>query len=178
MSSTVSSRATSSQRSRDDRVTKLSFRPYNPADAASCLALFDSNVPAFFAASERADYESFLALPSCPYLVGHLQDGTLRACGGYFIEPDSSSTAGLAWGIVERGWQRRGLGQQLLAVRVVALRELPLLQDLVIRTSQRTEGFYACAGFRTTHSERDGHAPGIDLVEMRCRLDSLDVAWK
>lgn len=81
---------------------KLTFRPCSPADSLRCLALFDGNVPEFFAASERMEYASFLAAPACPYLVGELSDGSVRACGGYFAEPDTPEIAGLAWGIVDR----------------------------------------------------------------------------
>ncbi len=146
---------------------QLTFRPYTLADSACCLALFDGNVPEFFAASERMEYAAFLALPSCPYLVGETPDRTVRACGGYFVEPDAPAVGGLAWGIVDRDSQGRGLGQQLLVVRMAALRAILGIEKIIIRTSQHTEGFYSRAGFLTVRSVPDGHAPGIDLVEMR-----------
>ena len=40
---------------------RLTFRPYAPADAEACLALFDANVPRYFDASERAEFAAFLA---------------------------------------------------------------------------------------------------------------------
>ena len=149
---------------------QLTFRPFTRADSERCLELFDANVPEFFAASERMEYASFLAMPSCAYLVGMTSDGTVRACGGYFVEPDAPEAAGLAWGIVDRDCQGKGLGQQLLVVRMLALRSTPGIREIVIRTSQHTEGFYSRAGFLSTRSVPDGHAPGIDLVEMRCSL--------
>lgn len=149
---------------------QLTFRPYAPGDADACLALFDSNVPAYFDASERAGFAGFLAAPTCPYLVGTAPDGALLACGGWFREPDEPALGGLAWGIVHGAWHGRGLGRQLLEVRMAALREMPGLDALVIRTSQHTERFYERAGFRATQRIPDGHAPGIDFVEMRCPL--------
>ena len=155
---------------------RLTFRPYTPGDAAACLALFDSNVPTYFAAGERADYAAFLATPPCAYLVGEAPDGPVLACGGYFREPESPAIGGLAWGVVHRAWHHQGLGRQLLAVRLAALRTLPGVEALVIRTSQHTEAFYARAGFQATRRVPDGHAPGIDLVEMRCPLPASDTA--
>ena len=151
----------------------LTFRPYTAADAGACLALFDGNVPTYFATSERAEYAAFLAAPECPYFVGVAPDGAVLACGGYFREDDEPATGGLAWGIVDRAWHGRGLGRQLLAMRLAGLATLPGVETLAIRTSQHTERFYARAGFEVVRRVPDGHAPGIDLVEMRCPVSRV-----
>lgn len=59
---------------------------------------------------------------------------------------------------------------------MAALRAIPGIKEIVIRTSQFTEEFYSRAGFLATRRVPDGHAPGIDLVEMRYRLVSGDAA--
>ena len=41
-------------------MAKPTFRPYTHADKVLCLAMFDSNIPTYFAATERAGYEAFL----------------------------------------------------------------------------------------------------------------------
>ena len=146
---------------------RLHFRPFAPADTERCLALFDSNVPQAFDASERAGFASFLAELPCPYLVGETAEGLLVACGGWFREPHEPGLGGLAWGMVHRDWQGHGFGQRLLDVRLAALAGMHGIEQLVIRTSQHAEGFFARAGFVVTRRERDGHAPGIDFVEMR-----------
>ena len=146
---------------------RIAFRPYAPADAPACLALFDSNVPHAFAPSERPAFAVFLAAPPCPYLVGVAPDGAVLACGGWFREPDAPTVGGLAWGMVHRAWQGHGLGAALLAVRLEALAAMPGLETLVVRTSPTAEGFFARAGFIVTRRVPDGHAPGIDFVEMQ-----------
>jgi GNAT superfamily N-acetyltransferase len=145
---------------------ELHFRPYRPADAPACLALFDGNVPRAFATSERDDFAAFLAAPPCPYLVGTAPGGEVLACGGWFQEPDAPTVGGLAWGIVHRHWQGRGLGQALLEVRLAALAQVPGVRTLVVRTSPTAEGFFARAGFVAVRRIPDGHAPGIDRVDM------------
>lgn len=50
----------------------MPIRPYAPEDRAACLALFDSNVPNFFAPHERAEFAAWLLDPS-EYFV--LEDG-------------------------------------------------------------------------------------------------------
>ena len=152
---------------------RLAFRPYTTADAEACLRLFDSNVPRYFDPSERADFAAFLAAPTCPYLVGIAPDGAVLACGGWFREDDAPATGGLAWGIVDGAWHGRGLGRQLLAVRLDGLRAMEGVDDLVLRTSQHTERFYARSGFEVVRRVPDGHAPGIDLVEMRCDVRAV-----
>ena len=42
----------------------LVYRPYSVADKASCLKLFNGNVPAYFAQSEGSEFEQFL--DDCP----------------------------------------------------------------------------------------------------------------
>ena len=155
---------------------RLTFRPYAPADAEACLALFDANVPRYFDPGERAEFAAFLATMPCPYLVGLAPDGRVLACGGWFREDDDPGIGGFAWGMVHQAWHGHGLGQQLLDVRLAALRAMPGLRALELRTSQHTEGFYARAGFVVTRRVPDGHAPGIDRVEMRCALDAPDAA--
>lgn len=151
-------------RSREDPV--LAFRPFVAGDIAACLALFDSNVPAAFAASERAEFVRFLTAPPCPYVVGVAADGRVLACGGWFRERHDPKTGGLAWGMVHRDFHGCGLGQALLQHRLAALDAMPGLHTLVVRTSPVAEGFFARAGFVVVRRVTDGHAPGIDLVEM------------
>lgn len=144
---------------------RVTFRPYRPDDAAACLAVFDSNIPTYFATPERPAFEQFLAEMPCEYLVGEAEDGTVIACGGWYPKPDGE--AGLAWGMVHRDWHHRGVGRQLLEARLAGVRAMQGVRTLVISTSQHTEAFYARAGFEVFDRAADGHAPGIDRVDMR-----------
>ena len=152
-------------------LTSVTFRPYRPSDAEDCLRVFDSNVPTFFALAERAEYAAFLAEMPCAYLVGEAPDGSVVACGGWFHAPErGDGVAGLAWGMVRRDWQHRGVGRQLLEARLAGVQATPGVHTLEISTSQHTEAFYARAGFEATARAADGHAPGIDRVDMRWRI--------
>lgn len=141
------------------------FRAYAPADRDACLALFDTNVPRYFAAHERADFGRFLdALPG-PYFV--VEDGgAIVACGGYAAESEPGVVA-LCWGMVDGSRHRRGIGSLLTAERVRRAAADGACDAVTIRTSQHTAAFYARFGFVATRTVADGHAPGIDLVEMR-----------
>lgn len=80
-------------------------REYRSSDRAACLAVFDSNVGGSFLPSERPDFAAFLdALPG-PYFVIE-DDGVIIACGGYAANAESSDTADLCWGMVQRELQQ------------------------------------------------------------------------
>jgi ribosomal protein S18 acetylase RimI-like enzyme len=140
------------------------IRHYRAADRAACLAIFDASVPADFRSGERAGFEQFLdALPG-PYLVIE-EEGEVVACGGYAVEADGR-TASLCWGMVSRRVQGRGLGRHLLDARVERALGGPGVERVRLSTSQRTRAFFEKAGFRVESVVPDGHAPGLDRVEM------------
>jgi len=98
-------------------------RPFDVTDRDACLAIFDSNVPAFFDHEERFGYERFLEerADSCGYLVIE-RDGKLVGCGGVVVEADRE-TASLCWGMVENGSHRSGLGRVLTNARLQAVKQ-------------------------------------------------------
>ena len=152
----------------------LTFRPYTPADLPSCLALFDSNVPTYFAPSERADYHTFLQDPQDrgEYFVLE-RGGEPVACGGVFVKV--SGETGLSWGMVRGDLHGQRLGAALVAYRLGWLREHhPGLQQVRIETSQHTEGYYVRHGFLTVSRKPDGFAPGMDQIEMVLRVPPAD----
>jgi GNAT superfamily N-acetyltransferase len=137
-------------------------RRYRAEDREACLAVFDGNVPDFFAASERVDFaahlesaESFLVLEN---------GGVVLACGGVSVLP--SGWAVLDWGMVARAVQGQGLGRQLMLARLVLARGMPGLRGIRLETSQKTCGFYEGFGFRVQAVVRDGFGPGLDRVDM------------
>lgn len=142
----------------------LLSRPYQPADLEACLRLFDGNTPYFFDPSERELFIGYLGRSSAPFFVIE-RDGAIVACGGYAIEPDGV-TASLTWGMVERALHGQGIGQQLTAKRLDAIRALPQLRQVQINTSQHTQRFYARFGFETVKVTPDGYGPGIDRWDM------------
>ncbi len=141
----------------------LNPRPYRPSDFAACLAMFDGNVPQFFAATERADFADFLRdHGDLPYLVIE-QGGAVVACGGVDV---TKGRGCLTWGMVDRNRQGQGLGRVLTTARLDLLRAQPEVREVAIETSQHTAGFYAGLGFKITRVTPDGFGPGLDRVDM------------
>ena len=147
---------------------RLTVRDYTAKDRAACLALFDSNAPAFFATEERVDYAHFLQTLPCCYLVISSPSAGVLAAGGYYVT-DEPELAGLAWGLVAREWQRRGLGRELLQLRLSRLRTTSA-RMVRVRTSPSSRGFFERAGFRLVRVVTDGFAPNSDLVELLLAL--------
>jgi GNAT superfamily N-acetyltransferase len=151
----------------------MHVRDYRATDGASCLVVFESNVPKFFAPSERRDFEVFLnALPGL-YLATEDEAGAIRGCGGYAVSL-GTATADLCWGMVHREHHGTGLGRFLLNERLARIRADLSIKAVALNTSQHTTGFYERIGFVIQHIERDGYAPGVDLCEMRLVLPSRE----
>lgn len=148
----------------------IASRRYHPIDREACLALFDSNVPRFFDASEREGFAGYLddLAADSPYLVIE-RDGRIVGCGGHAIEPDSVSAA-LCWGMVDGACHGQGLGRYLTEARLTAAQAEPGINRVILNTSQHTQAFYARFGFAAEKITPDGFAPGIDRWDMVLKL--------
>lgn len=147
------------------------IRPYVTQDYAACLALFDSNVPQFFARTERTDFERFLEhdAGAWHYLV-IVRAGAVVACGGHALSVDGR-VASFGWGMVDRRLHRQGLGRALTEARLDACRRSAGVTRIELDTSQHTRAFYARFGFGVERVVVDGYGPGLDRWDMALDLD-------
>lgn len=153
-----------------DTNNRFQLRAYREGDRKACLALFDGNVPDYFAAEERQDYVSFLkALPG-PYFVMEDERGEAVACGGYAAAQQKREIAVLCWGMVRRDLHRHGAGTRLLVERLRRIAAEPSFSVVLIETSQHSRGFFERFGFIAKQVIPNGFAPGIDRVEMELDL--------
>lgn len=147
----------------------VTIRPITEEDRAACLAVFESNVPRYFQPSERSELEAFLDAPAGPYFVMQLESGDVVGCGGYALA-DEGRRADLCWGMIRREHHGRGLGRRLTQSRIGRAVSHPGVEEIVLRTSQLTTGFYRSLGFELVAVEPDGFGPGLDRCEMRRRV--------
>jgi len=147
----------------------MTLRLYRHTDVSACLSIFDSNIPTYFAAEERSDFERFLheQATGCAFQVIE-RDGCIIACGGLSHRGDGS--AGFCWGMVERVLHRHGIGRALALARLHQAEADPSITRITLSTSQHTQGFYAGLGFQVTRVVPNGHGAGIDAVEMERRM--------
>lgn len=154
-----------------DEVSAANVRPWRPADRDTGLALFDSNVPKYFAEHEREDFLAHVDELPGPYFVLMDADGTPVGCGGYAQEDDRPGSAALCWGMIHRDRHRQGLGDALLRFRLEKIAADPAFREANIETSQFSRGFFQRYGFVPTRRVADGFAPGIDLIAMTLDLN-------
>ncbi len=145
--------------------TDLHAREYTSDDRTSCLTIFDSNYPKFFAEEERAMFSDWLDQPDrASYQVIEL-DGRVVACGGIYHD-DGKGQTGLAWGMVHSELHGQGIGRFLTRIRVEQMTaQFPELTQH-LGTSQHTFQFYEKMGFAVTKVTTDGFGPGIDRYDM------------
>jgi len=146
-------------------------RPYASGDFNACMAIFDSNVPTFFAMEERAEFSEFLRVTNTtenPYLVFTLK-GSVIACGGLTIQIERRQ-ASLSWGMVERAFHRKGLGTRLTQDRLTLARRFPSVDTVALSTTQYSSGFYSQLGFIVAKVTPDGFGAGLDRLDMSLRI--------
>ena len=141
-------------------------RAWREDDLAACVALFESNVPGYFAAVELDDFLQTLRRID-RYWVVEQAGGGIVACGGYAGVPDQPGVAALCWGMVRRDLHRRGLGDFLIRERLRRIEADGAFNAVLIETTRFSCGFYARYGFGVIREQADGFAPGYDLVERR-----------
>lgn len=145
----------------------IAIRTYQPEDAPACMALFDSNLPKFFAPHERAQFAGFLQRMDCPFFVATV-GAQCCGCGGFYV--DDYGLAYLVWGMVDAAWHRRGIGSALLRWRLDRIGEVAHAWCVLVDTSQHSAPFFARFGFRSYRLIPDGYEAGLDKVYMRLLL--------
>ncbi|MEP2101020.1 MAG: GNAT family N-acetyltransferase [Parasphingorhabdus sp.] len=148
-------------------------RPYVVADKAACLALFDSNVPRYFDASERPAFADFLDGPDGDYFVLE-RDSQICGCGGFARE--DRGQAHFTWGMVDNAHHGSGLGRMLAEYRLQAIESSGRFQEVELFTTPQIAPFFAKFGFKTMGVEKDGFAPDMDKVQMLKKLTVAEQA--
>lgn len=147
------------------------IHPYTSADRESCLAVFDSNVPRFFASDERELFATFLDRFKVTYLVLCNTAGAVIGCGGMAVRPDGR-TAILRWGMIHAAQQRRELGRGLTVARLRLAVADPAVEQIILYTTGMTAGFYRTLDFTDTEVLPDHYAPGLDRHTMDVAVDT------
>jgi GNAT superfamily N-acetyltransferase len=143
-------------------VPELTFQEYQPADRDACLALFDANCPAFFAANERTDYLEFLFTAVGSYELC-LSDRTL--VGAYGLAPHRSGGLALRWILLAPLVQGRGLGSRIMA-RVLDRVRSSGASPLHIAASHKSAPFFARFGAQEVATIVNGWGPAMHRVDM------------
>lgn len=146
----------------------MTIRPYVMSDLEAVLALIRLNIPQYFALAEEADFRSYLMKEREDYFV-MIAHNHLIGCGGINYFP-AEAHARIAWDMLHPDYQRKGVGGQLLQHRLAVIRAQPSYTQVVVRTSQLAQAFYAKHGFQIQSTTPDYWAPGLHLYYMVLHL--------
>lgn len=151
------------------------IRPYTPADHQTCIEIFKSNMPKFFAPHELADFESWLDFKDkaeiayksneSEYYYVIEMDNAVVGCGGFYI-PQNGNEARMAWGMVENSVHKKGIGRELFEYRMKQIRLSVPEISIALDTTQFSYPFFEKLGFKVTKIQKDAYAPGLDRYDM------------
>lgn len=148
----------------------IAVRDYAEEDRAAVLAIFDTNLPDYFAPSDRTWLEQTLDEPDgAAFLV--TVDGTPAAFGGYELWDDYNKAL-LFWGMAARRWHGIGLGRLLLFERLLHVATLadPPTRYVTVDTSPMVSPFFERCGFERTSVWPEGYRSGMTMHELRYDL--------
>jgi GNAT superfamily N-acetyltransferase len=140
----------------------LVFREYQPADRDACVALFDANCPAFFAANERADYVKFLSTAAGSYELCLIEQ---QVAGGYGLAPHASGGLALRWIVLSPHLHGHGLGTRIMR-RVLETLRARRVPQLHIAASHKSAPFFAKFGAQELATIVNGWGPAMHRVDM------------
>jgi [ribosomal protein S18]-alanine N-acetyltransferase len=141
------------------------LRAYISSDRKQIINLLRLNTPEFFNEAEEKDLLRYLEHQMEDYFVIELE-GSIIGAGGINYFPQEE-VARISWDLIHPDHHRQGVGKQLLFYRLKKINSQPLVNKVVVRTSQLVFGFYEKMGFTTEYVEKDYWAKGLDLHVMK-----------
>lgn len=151
-------------------MSRIAVRDFTQADRPAVLAIFDSNLPEYFGAGDRAWLEETLDEPDGPALIVTV-DGVVAAFGGYEVW-EHYNKALLYWGMAGRQYHRCGLGGLLVFERLlhVTRHATPATRYVTVDTSPLVAPFFERCGFEQTAVWPEGYRSGMTMHELRFDL--------
>ena len=153
----------------------MNIRPYSIGDRLSCIALFSSNVPIYFADTELNDFEFWLdgkdkqvlsyKNTEEEYFFVLENHGEILACGGFYI-PKLEKRINLVWGMVKASCHNMSYGTALLDYRLNLASKMFPEFTISIDTTQLTKGFYEKFNFTSIKTTENYYAPGLHRIDM------------
>lgn len=152
----------------------MTFRPFERADTAACLRLFDANCPAAFAPNERDDYIAFLAALPGRYDVCVIDDAIVGAAG---LESHGPGVEAIRWIVIALERQGHGLGRAIMR-HLLDHANGRGIGRVEIAASHVSAPFFAKFGAVTIARTEHGWGPDMHRVDMVLVPDSHGVGHR
>lgn len=146
------------------------IRPYTPEDNDKLLEILRLNTPVFFHPKEEEDFVDYLKNHVQYYFVAE-DAGMIIGAGGFNTGFDKGKTVRISWDMIHPDSQGKGIGKMLTQFRINQIKQLPLVDKIVVRTTQLAYKFYQKNGFELEKTEKDFWAAGFDLYQMKLELN-------
>ena len=139
-----------------------SLRPFQPADAQSCMEIYRLlETKAFVPKGYAGAFDAWVQKPEASQLVLEIEDRIVGCCGCTISEPfDPSKTVAnvsracsLSFGIIHPDFHGQGLGRTQLAVRLALALHLEA-PDVGLNATETSRPFLESAGFKFWRSYR------------------------
>ena len=138
---------------------------YNSTFLSSCICIFKSNVPVFFAFKEENLFVNYLQKTHINYYLIFDDTNSLVASGGYEYEQEKDSVS-LTWGMVAFKDQNLGYGSFLTEFRLNKIKKEFSNCNIELNTTQKTFKFYEKFGFDVIKITPNYYAKGLDRYDM------------
>jgi N-acetylglutamate synthase-like GNAT family acetyltransferase len=152
---------------------EIQIREYLKSDRIGCINAFESNIPPYFAESEKQDFEVFLtklesnANRTRFYVVCY--NNKIIGCGG-FGDKNNNGIISLAWGLIHKDFHKMGYGEKLLKYRLEQIKLLKPKFDVIVDTTQYSYVFFEKHGFETKKITNDYYAIGLHRYDMTFKI--------
>lgn len=97
------------------------IRPYNHSDKTALIEIMHTLVPAYFAATEIQDFESYLEHETEYYFVYELGGKVIAGAGINILEQEHEIR--LSWDLVHHEHRGKGIGSTLVKHRIAFIKE-------------------------------------------------------
>lgn len=142
--------------------------PYKKEYLDSLLQAFDSNVPDYFDLTERPQFKSYIEEEPENYFVLKL-NGELVGAGGFRLKSETEGR--IVWLMVAAKYHGKSLGRELMEFLETEIMKNDKVDLISLMTSQLTDKFYEKLNYKTTRTEKDYWAKGMDLYYMEKEMN-------
>ena len=143
----------------------IKIRVYKKSDQAVILELLRLNTPKYFAEDEEQSFINYLNHEIDQYFIIEFKN-TIVGCGGINLI-NNKTTARISWDIIHPDYHGKGIGSLLLMHRIELIKQMQIIPEIRVRTSQLVYHFYQKNGFELQNIQKDYWAKGFDLFDMK-----------
>lgn len=140
------------------------IRSYKIEDKKQLVKIFELNTPKYFNPNEINDFKEYIDLHGNTYLTIECENKIVGGAGYYVKESDQSGR--ITWIFFHPDYSGMGLGKRVMEHCLSILKTDPMVNKLVVTTSQLAYRFFEKFGYKLVQVKKDYWGQGLDLYLM------------